>query len=349
MGKKAKVKPYRIEDGVTQSLLSSFISCRVRTRYTLDRWERIGTRKALSVGTLVHGVLEDYCTALMHPAGLEPGDETGGLIHKSFARRAAKELPNISSAEATESFLQTAHAMEAVTQEYAIHWGDDRKRKWFALEEVFDVQWEGFRLRGKVDGAFLRGKKDAWLFETKTSGQIREDELSDALSFDFQSLYYLAVLQILYPQYKWKGCLYNIIRKPQLRQKKGETIGGFMDRIQEDVHQRPEFYLNRFELVFPAAVQREFREQLRAKLTEFASWLSGDLPTYRNESACRSRWSCDFLPACAAGGPGRPDYVRTRVLFSELQEEGESSGSKKSNTTTKTPRKRKAGRKAGRR
>ena len=339
---------YKITDGITQSLLSAFASCRVQILNTLELWETLGFRLPLTLGSITHGTLEDYANAIIKGADVSSSDVTDKIVKNAITTRVKKELPEISSVAATEELTQAADMMQSVLQVYTQYWKKDHKRKWFAMEDVFDIMWlppskalGPYRLRGKIDGAFCKGKKDAWLQETKTAGQIREEELTDALSFDFQSLFYLAAMKVKYPQFSWKGVEYNVIRKPQLKAKKGENRKAFLERIWDDVNERPDFYFNRFELVFPEEVQDEFAEQLLGKLSEFEAWLNGDLVTYRNESACRGRWSCNFLKACAAGGPSKPDYKQTRVLFSELLEEGETSGSKKSKAKRRSIKKRK--------
>lgn len=200
----------------------------------------------------------------------------------------------------------------------------DAKKRWVEVEQVFDIPANENlpRLRGKVDGVFEYPKdKTLWALETKTASDINEETLSQALAFDFQCLFYLYTLGQKLGR-PFSGVLYNIIRKPSIGRGDDKSSSDYVDKIREDIKKREDWYFARFELSFPQGVQARFLEELKIKLKDFREWWNGNLPTYKNESACRGKWNCEFLPVCAAGGnPETAGFKRTRKLFSELTEE----------------------------
>ena len=206
------MKYYDLEkDGVTQSLLSSFINCHQQCEYILNKWEMPKKKTALIFGGLFHFLIEHYLKALMDSKPIPDFSELERMWIKSEGKEYYKEDP-----EETEKLLGFASAL---FPEYVKFWErDDTKRiKWLALEEEFDVNYEGFKLRGKRDGLlqYTKDKKKLpWLLETKTTSRIDEGTLEEALEFNFQNLFYLTATEIETKQ-KLGGILYNIIRKPQ--------------------------------------------------------------------------------------------------------------------------------------
>lgn len=213
---------------------------------------------------------------------------------------------------------------KAIFPAYAERWGrDDGKRKWVEVEQVFDVRGPplGVRLRGKIDGAFEDRSGKLWILETKTASQISEDTLSQALAFDFQSLFYCHALEAKLKR-PVVGVLYNVVRVPQIGKAMDKSSDAYVEAVRADVSARPDFYFARFELTYPRKVRERFAEELTAKLQEFIGWIARDLPTYKNESACRARWTCNYLPVCACGGdPAAAGFKQNRELFSELKED----------------------------
>ncbi len=222
---------------------------------------------------------------------------------------------------------------KALFPAYVAHYAkSDAKRIWVEIEQVFDLppivrtspdrRLIVPRRRGKVDGVFQYPKANSlWALETKTASDINDDTLSLALAFDFQCLFYLNALgqKLKRP---FGGVLYNVIRKPKIGMKDDKTTEEYVEKIMADIKSRPDFYFVRYELSFPPQVQARFFEELKIKGQDFIDWWEGKLPTYRNESACRGKWNCEFLQVCAAGGdPDLAGFVQSRQLFRELLED----------------------------
>lgn len=308
---------YNLErDGVTQSLLQNWLACRYRTDLILKGWQLPLTKDALWFGDLFHLLLEIHYTFLATEKSF-----TQSLL-KGFFQTFEKNNQNIKQ-ESIEKFFAMA---EALYFPYVDHWEkDDKKKQWISLEPEFEVDFQGFKLRGKIDGIF-KIKDKLWLLETKTKSQVDEKNMLEMLAIDFQNLFYIVAAELLYPKEKIVGVLYNIIRKPQLKftgsfRGKKESLQDFSLRMQEDIKKRPEHYFKRYEVKYTKQQLIIFKEELSSLLNEFQIWNNLPLTYYkrsRNRTSCIGRWNCEFLQACAQGNLA--GYVQTRKLFPELAE-----------------------------
>jgi hypothetical protein len=313
--------PYVVGMGITQSTLAKFADCRVACRYSLDGWGTDAPKRSLQFGTLMHAMLEALYGAWHAPGGPDVMT-TFGAVARAHEKAAAKAGDD---PKAVQADLAQAKALFPA---YVERWArDDAKRKWVEVEQVFDVRWNGHRLRGKVDGLFEAKDGSLWILETKTASRIDDETMSQALAFDFQSLYYCEAIEGKFGARgdgrKIAGVLYNVIRVPQIGKGDDRGSDAFLARLREDVAKRPDFYFMRYEVAFPAKTRERFRIDLAAKLDVFARWMANDEdePTFRNEQACRKRWNCEYLGACACGQIGPASgHKRNRKLFSELAE-----------------------------
>lgn len=336
-------KRYKPEDGVTQSMIGDWQLCRQKLAYQLEGYQKKGgISKALRWGTLIHAGLEALYKSIRQ--GASP-TEAVLAINMAVEKQTAKDVKVAYSAENVVEIERDCVVAQVLLSEYVDWWGeDDFQREWLDVEGTFDVNFKGYRLRGKLDAIYANMKKRLVKpLETKTSSRIVEQNLLLALGFDFQCLiYYEAVKLFLDKKYlKYlQGPLYNILRTPGLRQKKKESEADFIQRITEDIQQKPDHYFYRFDLSFDKETIDRFNEELEARLTEYHMWLDGELATYRSEKRCILPYQCEFLELCA--GDNTP-YDKNRKLFRELEEEGD--GRKKSR---KKARRAKTGKKVKR-
>lgn len=316
-------EPYRIEDGVTQSLLSDWVGCRQRCRYSLDGWRAPSSKEGLEFGSLFHWMLEQAYTLVRSREirSVRAAIDAFEPLLKRYMGRYEQRRNESSLAPQTMELL--AAQAEGVWAGYCMMWKHDfTKRKWISLESKFDVQFmDMFRLRGMRDGLFQNGK-DLWLLETKTKSRWDPNELAMTLGFDFQNLYYLTAttleLEAAGKPSKIDGVLYNVIRRPQIKPDKDNNLAAYVKRIKEDVQVRPDFYFSRSENTYLQRDQRAFRDELFAKLCEFRQWLEEELPTYKNEQACVGRWACSYIKACSTGS--LRGYTQDGRMFEELEE-----------------------------
>ena len=320
--KKCTLKPKRLDncipdyelarDGVTQSMLSSFVNCRKVMEHRLQGWKSDKPRDALVFGSMLHWFIENtYNTKKV--------DIKKNLIKgiKMWTKQSRKE-------GLTEEVIQKHNVwIKALYPAYVEYWKkSDKKKTWVELEVVFDVQFQNkksdnvYRLRGRRDGIYKLKNKEQYLMENKSASQINEATLSSKLVFDFQNLFYITSV-LIERGIELAGVCYNVVRKPQTKQYKNETLKQYELRLIEDIAKRPDFYFVRQEVPYSKKVQKEFREQLQNKLDDFNGWLNKEIPSYRNESACTAKWSCDYLSMCASHG-GKGGYIQSSEMFTEL-------------------------------
>jgi hypothetical protein len=293
---------FSIRDGVTQGLLGDWTTCRKKCLYRLLGWRSPETSAAMDYGSLFHFALN-----LLYKEGVTNWKdvERRWLDGKMGECDLAVQERNLASGSATFPVYQNFWRAE------------DARRKWLEVEEVFEYDFQGVVLRGRVDGVFKDSKSgDFYLLETKTKSDVRDDAIANSVAFDFQSLFYITALREKYPGLN--KVIYNVIRSPSY---KADDPGELHRKVKEDLEKQPERWFYRYHGEYSEARLKDFRLQLEAKLYEFSRWCSGFIPTYRNESACVGRGTCTFLQACASGT--MVGYVGNGVLFRELLKERE--------------------------
>lgn len=295
-------KPYdpRV-NGVSQSMLTTFMSCRQKAKLKLEGWRYIRPGAALILGTMAHEVIAQAFETLNAPPSQE-------WIKKALRHAVAKveeEHNNRLSAEAVQKMEKSAAVLTVLLPLYFQYWKKDFGSKdWIKVESKFKVQIPGmpFPVMGYYDRVRrIQGKP--WLFETKTKGKIEEDFLTEMLHFDFQNGLYLQSLMQELGEIP-RGVVYDVLRNPGLKEKEGEAFEEYLKRVEKDVKKRPQHYFIRFEVAIDKKEIAEFTSELIKVGNEFELWMNGKLPTYKNTTACRTSYgACDMLPICA-----RQDY-----------------------------------------
>lgn len=305
MKKLSKPFDYNIADGITQSMLCDFLTCRQKSKLKLDRWEGILKRdsQALLRGDYIHFFLETYYKN-NSAAQAVIGEATSPSVHEGFFSEWCKKNKHD---ESNSDILPIGDICSVILPEYLNHWKkSDVKFTWKQLEYKFDVTWKGYRLRGKIDG-ILEVNKQLYIFETKTKAQIEEEGIMDKLQFDFQNFFYLMACRDLL-NIPAKGVIYNIIRWPNSRLKKD-----LASHIRED----PSHYFKRYEVAYSLKDVEVFRNELINILHDFAEWRLGHISHYKNPSACfNGNMKCEFLKFCSSGTS--IGFSKSRTLFREL-------------------------------
>jgi hypothetical protein len=281
--------------------------CRLKVR---ERLSRIGTSPALYYGSLVHEVLDMYYS---HRAE---------VVHspKGMVDAAVEKLNDSLNGVQQETESHAAMAL-AVLPAYFRYWKrSDSKFSWLDVEHEFDLplrlpSGRESRLRGKIDGVFMLNK-GLWILETKTASKVEETALMDRLPFDLQTGLYLHAAHLI-TGIRPKGVIYNILRKPQLRQKKAEHFKAFWERTTADVAKRPGFYFLRYEIRRTRDEASRWLREFEAVLADLEQWHGGDQFHYRNSNECQGRYgNCEFLPVCSRGDTS--NFTQRKVQFPEL-------------------------------
>ncbi len=307
---------YKIEDGITQSILGSQVHCRQLGDYILNEWEYPGENRAMEWGNIFHRLDQIWGEEISEMQKSKKKYQIDHLkifrkVEREYTKEAGKRMMNMDHVQ--EDFAMA----EAVWDHYCDFWEkDDMKTRWMGLESTFDVNFNGYRLRGQRDGVFETAKRKLWLKETKTKGRIpNQTTLMSLLGFDFQNLFYLTASEVETGR-KIEGVLYNIVRRPGL-ERKDDSLIEYYNRIFDHIDKDPEHYFKRYEIFYPRSVIEHFQnEELPAKLKEFEMWINGEIATFRDQRSCQGLWNCKFIRACDQNN--MDGYNQTATLFREL-------------------------------
>ncbi len=316
------------EDGLTQSLMSMWLSCRQKARLYLQGWDSKYHKEALIDGNIGHGVLEYAYTDIMKKKLAAPPSERWARSYSTRVQEQWYKENARPSMEVREMVEKACAVMDVMLPLYFDYWRNDfDKKKWVSLEEKFTLPIEvgqggnkvTIPMRGKKDGTFLTSK-GIWLFETKFKAMIDEFGMSETLSFETQVMLYLTQTWASLPDRQTpRGCLYNVIRRPGTKRKVKESIPDFAKRIKADVEKRPEFYFTRLESPTTPQDLKAFRAELEDMVLDMYLWWRGARPHYKNTYSCMGKYGkCQYLPVCA-----RKDYTslaKRKVVFKELED-----------------------------
>lgn len=107
-----------------------------------------------------------------------------------------------------------------------------RDSRLISNEEPFHFrEISGVVVVGKIDNVLENHKKD-WLYELKTTKYLTAAYVQ-AINVNFQSSLYFHVRNTMKKGKKLAGVLFDVIRKPSIRQKKKESPKQFLARLEE--------------------------------------------------------------------------------------------------------------------
>jgi hypothetical protein len=295
------------ETGITQSMLGNWMTCPRRFLYGVNRWTNSRrSSKTTSVGTMFHDTLD-----ALYSQRVEPGDVKG--IEKTI-RASGQKIEGLEVID-RELFGATAYAL--LTEYVKFYKKDFTDFRFEEVERTFEVQFNGVTLRGKKDGIFRDKNKKRWLMEHKTKSRINEESLTLRLSIDLQNLFYLLADSIDNPKEPAIGCLYNVVRVPDV--KKFTDPAQIVPYIQGLIKKDPKYYFMRYEVAYTKKAIDGFKKQLQVILNNLQLSCEGgtEMEFYRNSAACDMPFTCNFLNACSTGSLA--DYSQRPELFPELK------------------------------
>lgn len=283
-------------DGVTQSMLGKFLSCRERFRLiVVDGLKpKDHFRHRIEYGQMWH------CC--------EEGGPDWHPNLRLFSEKLCKRYPMQQS-----EVLHWYNVCRTQFPIYCDYWGRSKstaKRTPLLREQVFNVPYKLpsgriVKLRGKWDGVDLVSeKKGQWieLNEHKTKGDIDETQLKRQLQFDLQTMLYVVALIEYQDSSFWnrsnkqwrklpvRGVYYNVVRRPlsggkgtitkhkEKRPKKGkyvpaETDEHFYQRLGQYIRDEPQFYFMRWNVgISSRDIERFKREFLNPVLGQLCDW-----------------------------------------------------------------------------
>ena len=310
-------KNYSLQDvGITQSLLSTWKTCRRKFLFSINRWERIENDR-FAYHSMMHYLLET-----MYTLNTFCGDkwnkplDVSLYIKKVIDTIGKYKLPG--KLTEIEPLKATAQCMMAYyVQQYR---KDFIEKRFESVEGKFSIKFGDYILLGKKDGRFRDKQGGRWHIEHKNYSRIDENFLMQHLSFDLQNMFY-ALADLIEFKKPLKGVLYNIIRKPETR--KERSTQELYQHLTKEVSKNPDHYFIRYEIPYSLDDIEEFKAALKYQLDELCGVLVEDFPKetltrfYKNESACDGKYQCPFLGACSTGN--MCGYRQRKLLFPELE------------------------------
>lgn len=268
------------QDGVTYSFLSEFCTDREQARLSyVEGYTRDGIIEALDFGTLFHSGLE--ALADNKPVG-------------SAVQAIKREGDNMIRDRGLKPFEAAQIQMLSTKARIVLPWYHEYWRQKKGHEYRPDAQFvsreESFRIehelplcldpQGNVRRVVIRGRFDAifrlkgklWLMENKTKSQIDEEGLTASLSQDLQTMLYCHAIAAKYGETP-VGVLYNVIRRPQLKQKQQESQKEFFERIEASIREEPDHYFKRWQVSLTANdVDQWVERSLNPLLIQVCLW-----------------------------------------------------------------------------
>jgi hypothetical protein len=301
-------------DGISPTILSIWKKCREKARLRLLGWTSRKQTGAQMFGTIAHAVLEKvYGDIQRGKLGTIPTPKYVKAVCKDVEAKWRRSNTKADS-ETVETMEMMMLLVEAIMPIYFTFWNTDLTRMdWYHLEQFVGSEslnraygkYES-HLKGKMDGAFKINKDKRgrlWLFETKTKSRIGEQgesNLVDIMPHECQTHLYLGALQDASKGAVPGGVLLNIIRRPNFRLKKKESLPAFAARIIKDIQKRPDYYFIRIRMEIDAGDLVKQRRLTDAMFADFLAWYHGDAPHYHNSDACEDKYgTCEFLKICS--------------------------------------------------
>jgi hypothetical protein len=299
--------------GISNSMLSGWTFCRYLFLVVINRYRRPDKVFTTGFGTLFHDILE-LTYQYVHDNFVFP---SLGIVKKWLIEWEERNTDDMRSDEVKEKDLLLAEIlMEGYMKFY---YKDVTDYKIISLEEKFDEQFHGYRLRGKIDGVLGKIADDRfYTFEHKTKGQIVSDVIKQILTFDPQNLFYITAKERQDVNTKYVGTVYNIIRNPKHKILKNESLRMFRRKVRLDIQGRPQHFFVRFTQPYSQEIKDLYKIHLISKLKDIQLFLDRGILPYPNESACHRQWACEHLNACSSGQ--LIGYKKYDKLFPELEE-----------------------------
>lgn len=255
----------------------------------------------------------------------------GEAVHK-YLEHYYKQLPNpmqhamsvFENADKSMLTPEQVHDMEidkaivgGICTAYPSHYDMDLAQYTkFITEQQFELKMEGFAYHGYIDMLVQDAAGDWWVFETKTvAAQRMNANFLDRIRIDWQVLSYIVAAKKILGVWP-KGVIYNMIKKPGIRLRKGEGLNAFLKRVA-------------FEYTKYGQTKSYFtREEVLVDKTALSQWLTmanklgqeitnqdheSEDPWIMNPGACLSNWGvCPYFECCVTNKVNPILYVQNK-------------------------------------
>lgn len=262
---------------LTHTNMSTFRDCPFKFKASyIDSLRPVVVKDSLKIGSAFH---------LYREGGQEAVDKYFGQFFPSTQEEADK--------------LETQKAIVAGLTSLAPDEPDViREVEWLnpLINPATGAPSKTFNLGGKADGVLALSNGTSALIEEKTTGASPSRSDIDKLSIDNQVMNCIVNLADSHGT-TVSTVIYRYYRKPSIRQRQGETVEQYCERLLEDYEGRPEFYYHEERLIFPQPQLEGFRNDLW-QVGKAILWFRRYDLWYRNTSHCIDWGGCPYLPLC---------------------------------------------------
>lgn len=291
----AHLKPFKWGKVLTNSARSTFLNCPQKYQYSYV-YGLAPRRPSIPflVGGLFHNELEEmYKSGKLSPnaAAQRVGD----------ACEEACKFPGVRAEDSDNIWMQQAVVMGMVKGYAQLYLKKDlEKYKVVEAEGSFKAQLDrDWTYTGKKDLVLQERKSKALvLMEHKTAGRLDAAYVAK-LPMDNQILGY-GWAQREQAGKKFDKIIYNVTKKPQIRQTQKESIKQFMKRVEDDYHLNPGTYFYRETLLFSDNDLDRFGTQLR-KFSRNIDRAQREDDFFQNAGHCTAMGTCPFMRLCLEG------------------------------------------------
>lgn len=310
------------KDGITQSFIRAFRKCKYQTYlgYVKGLTPK-KMSKGLLFGQIGHHILENYYQEIK-----DTGVLSCRLEHYSdkFINDFCDKFPDMVSSQNPKDFEKMLAEVEGLTQGYLQNVFKTQENAIWEIVDVekeFKVPYRGSLLRGKMDLIVKHRKKGTYYVKDHKFLFARADidQIGSMLRYDVQcNMYAYAAIQLDIPI---KGIIYNIVRKPGLRQKVNESLEEYMSRIYMDTVVQPNKYF--FKVNGPiliADLMKWEKEFLQPTVDEIKAWEDNDFsPRQLNDDELLTKYGpSQFYKYIVEDATY--DYTKKERVFPELGE-----------------------------
>jgi len=340
---------YNPDNGVTCSILRSWVDCRERARLYLDGIRPKIAKASLWEGSLFHDILMHLYRSMnlsklndiyyqMEKRIIEESSGEDQLLSGLEKMETAKDVINAYIKYYRKTDFPSKRSRARARSRIAPSGSNSRSSSrsssssnhfytFLNLEKQFDIYWN---VKGEVssnietDSMFeetsiyhrLRGKIDAILKDSDGHYWIMETKTKSRMGHDYINTLSFDFQALFYSLAvedligsPVKGVIFNLIRRPSSK------------NYQEDLINRPDHYFQRIKVQFPKGAVEKFKKELHIKIKEFTQWAYDPKNlTWKNEYACTGKWTCQYLDICATGSDPKtnPLFHNEGKFFSEL-------------------------------
>ena len=269
---------------LTSSEIRTWLTCQKKWWFRYDQ-ELVPERgqKALSYGKAVHAGLEAHHTGRDVVYAIEAAFDKADRSWTEWDGQyiCAETVALVEKYAGRDPVLALGHTIESAERQFKVPLRTPSGRRWAAIE-----------FHGKIDLTTRDAHGNLWIWDHKTSASALRPQwlpLNDQMGF-----YYWAASQTGETPV---GIVYDLIRKPSIQPRKGESVDEWGTRLLADIDVRPGFYFQRAEIVKSA---KEL-SSIGADLWDIAHTI-GTGSIHRNPGACQLM-GCAYTDICTADSP----------------------------------------------